>query len=110
MSNFFNSDFIQKELEEINDLQECIYRSIFYFGSMSHEDKIDHLEKMSLLLEKQKIMYTRLSLSDDPEAIKTKENFRKSISLMGFPSDTDMNILFDSVKKTIDSLRNFIEK
>jgi hypothetical protein len=110
MSRFFDSEMIQNELKEINELQEFLYGSILTFGSMSREDKIEHVEKMTLLLEKQQIMYTRLSLSDDPQAVEMKENLRKSVALMGFPPDTDMNLLFNSMNKTIESLKQFIDK
>jgi hypothetical protein len=110
MSKFFDSELIQEELEEINDLQKFIYGSILSFGSMIREDKLEHIEKMTLLLEKQRIMYTRLSLSDDPQAVEMKENLRKSVALMGFPPDTDMNLLFNSMNKTIESLKQFIDK
>jgi hypothetical protein len=110
MSKFFDSEMIQNELNEINDLQKFIYGSILSFGSMSRENKIEHIEKITLLLEKQKIMYTRLSLSDDPQAIEMKENLRKSLTIMGFSADTDMNLLFNSMNKTIESLRQFVDK
>jgi hypothetical protein len=77
---------------------------------MPREDKLEHIEKMTLLLEKQRIMYTRLSLSDDPQAIEMKENLRKSVAIMGFPPDTDMNLLFNSMTKTIESLKKFLDK
>lgn len=109
MSNFFDSDIIQDELTEINQLQEDIYGSILTFGMMTREDKLEHIEKLELLLEKQRVMYTRLSLSDDPEAVVMKENLRKSVALMGFPPETDMNILFKSMTKTIESLKQFID-
>jgi len=110
MSKFFDSEMIQNELNEINELQKFIYGSVLYFGSMSREDKLEHIEKLTLLLEKQRIMYTRLSLSNDPQAIKMKENLRKSVAIMGFPSDTDMNLLFNSMNKTIESLKQFIDR
>jgi hypothetical protein len=50
-----------------------------------------------------------LSLSDDPQAIVMKENLKKSVALMGFPPETDMNILFKSMTKTIESLKQFID-
>jgi hypothetical protein len=109
MSNFFDSDIIQDELTEINQLQENIYGSILTFGMMTREDKLEHIEKLELLLEKQRVMYTRLSLSDDPEAVVMKENLRKSVALMGFPPETDMSILFNSMTKTIESLKQFID-
>jgi hypothetical protein len=109
MSNFFDSDIIQDELKEINQLQEQIYGSILTFGMMDREDKLEHIEKLSLLLEKQRVMYTRLSLSDDPKAVEMKENLRKSVALMGFPPETDMSILFSSMTKTIESLKKYLD-
>ena len=109
MSNFFDSEIIQEELKEINQLQEDIYGSILSFGMMTREDKLEHIEKLEILLEKQRVMYTRLSLSDDPEALVMKDNLRKSVALMGFPPETDMNILFKSMTKTIESLKQFID-
>ena len=109
MSNFFDSEIIQEELKEINQLQESIYGSILSFGMMSREDKLEHIEKLEILLEKQRVMYTRLSLSDDPEAVIMKDNLRKSVALMGFPPETDMSILFNSMTKTIESLKQFID-
>jgi len=110
MSKFFDSEFIQEELEEINELQRFIYGSILTFGSMSREEKLEHIDKLTQLLEKQRIMYTRLSLSDDPKAIEMKENLKKSVAIMGFPPDTDMNLLFSSMNKTIESLKQFIDR
>ena len=109
MSEFFKSDIIQDELTEINNLQEEIYGSILTFGTMSNETKMEHVEKLQTLLEKQRIMYTRLSLSDDPEAVEMKENLRKSVSLMGFPAETDMSILFNSMNQTIESLKQYLD-
>jgi agmatine/peptidylarginine deiminase len=110
MSKFFDSELIQGELDEINDLQKSIYGSILSFGTMTREDKLEHIDKLTQLLEKQRIMYTRLSLSDDPQAVEMKENLRKSVSMMGFPPDTDMNLLFNSMNKTIKSLKQFVDK
>jgi hypothetical protein len=76
---------------------------------MPREDKLEHIDKMTILLEKQRIMYTRLSLSNDPQAIEMKENLRRSVALMGFPPETDMNILFSSMTKTIESLKKYLD-
>ena len=109
MSDFFDSEIIQEELTEINNMQEKIYGSLFNFGMMSKEDKLEHIEILTNLLEKQRVMYTRLSLSDDPQAVEMKENLRKSVALMGFPPDTDMQVLFDSMSETIESLKNYLD-
>ena len=109
MSDFFKSDIIQEELEEINSLQEEIYGSILTFHTMDRETRLEHVEKLKVLLEKQRIMYTRLSLSDDPQAVEMKENLRKSVQLMGFAPETDMTVLFNSMNQTIEALKTYID-
>ena len=109
MSDFFKSEIIQEELNEINRLQEKIYGSLFAFSAMSRDEKLEQIETLTTLLEKQRVMYTRLSLSDDPQAIEMKENLRKSVSMMGFPPETDMQTLFDSMNATIKSLKEYID-
>ena len=109
MNDFFDSKIIQEELSEINEMQEKIYESFISFGNMTREQKLEHVEILSSLLEKQQVMYTRLSLSDDPKAIEMKENLRKSVSTMGFPPETDMLTLFSSMNATIKSLKDYIE-
>lgn len=109
MSDFFDSEIIQEELNEINRLQEKIYGSLFDFGVMSRENRLEHVEILTDLLEKQKVMYTRLSLSEDSKAVEMKENLRKSVAMMGFPPETDMTMLFSSMKATIDALKQYID-
>ena len=109
MSDFFESEIIQEELSEINRMQEKIYGSLMTFSTMSSEEKLEHIDLLTNLLEKQRVMYTRLSLSDDPQAIEMKENLRKSVALMGFPAETDMLTLFDSMNATIRSLRDYVD-
>ena len=109
MSEFFESEIIQEELNEINRMQEKIYGSLLAFSSMSREEKIEHIDLLTNLLEKQRVMYTRLSLSDDPQAVEMKENLRKSVTMMGFPPETDMLTLFDSMSSTIKSLKDYID-
>jgi len=109
MSDFFDSEIIQDELKEINNLQERIYGSLFNFSSMSREDRLHHVDILSDLLEKQRVMYTRLSLSDDPKAVEMKENLRKSVAMMGFPPETDMTMLFNSMNATIEALKKYVD-
>ena len=61
MSEFFESEIIQEELSEINRMQEQIYGSLMAFSAMSSEEKLEHIDLLKTLLEKQRVMYTRLS-------------------------------------------------
>ena len=110
MSNFFDSEIIQNELEEINELQKTLYRDVMEFSTMERDEQVEHIDLLTELLDRQKIMYARLSLSDDPEAINMKNHLQKSIPLMVFPTGTDMNLLFDGMKKTISQLKENIDK
>ena len=105
MSDFFDSEIIQEELDIINDLQEKIYEKAFSFDTMTNDERLVHIDNLSQLLEKQQIMYTRLSLSDDPKAIQMKGELEKSVTLLGFPAGTDVSQLFRGMSNTLESLR-----
>ena len=107
--SFFDSEFVQEELKDIQQLQKEIYSKMMNLGELSREDRVDHIDKLKTLLEKQRVMYTRLSLSDDPEAIKLKKQLELSVQTMGFPAGTDIQILFDGMKGTIENLENHID-
>tara|TARA_B100000287_G_scaffold292089_1_gene275405 strand:+ start:117 stop:449 length:333 start_codon:yes stop_codon:yes gene_type:complete len=109
MSKFFESEIIRDELKEINQLQQDVYGSMLSFGDMDREDQIEHIEMLSILLDKQRVMYTRLSLTDDPDALKMKEQLEKSVELMGFPAGTDISVLFNGMTQTIDKLKKVVD-
>ena len=109
MSNFFDSEIIQDALKEINELQQDVYSNLIGFQTMSRERKLEHVETLLLLLEKQKIMYARLSLSDDPDATKMLEELKKSVTVLGFGTDTDINTLFTHMSSTIEKLKQSID-
>ena len=52
--SFFKSEFVQKEMEDITKLQEKIYESVFKFPTMSNDDKLEHIDMLEELLQKQK--------------------------------------------------------
>jgi hypothetical protein len=106
--SFFKSDIVQSELKEISDLQEKIYNKVFSFASMSNEDKIEHVEMLEELLKKQQILYTRVSLSDDPEAKQMKESIMSSARQLGFPRDVDLGYVFSNMTNIIDNMKKSI--
>ena len=107
---FFQSDVVRAELAEIQELQQEIYNNVFKFPSMPKEDKQYHVEVLERLIEKQKVLYTRLSLSDDPQAKKMKDQIRESATLMGLPSNVDMQILFKQMTNMLDMMKSHIDK
>tara|TARA_B100000131_G_scaffold25159_1_gene24023 strand:+ start:426 stop:758 length:333 start_codon:yes stop_codon:yes gene_type:complete len=110
MSEFFESTIVQDELNEINQMQKEIYGNMMSFADLDLDDKMEHIDQLTELLEKQKVMYTRLSLSNDPQAIEMKEKLQQSVTMLGFPEGTDMSILFEGMRKTIESLKQNVDQ
>tara|TARA_B100000424_G_C22619294_1_gene344281 strand:- start:125 stop:457 length:333 start_codon:yes stop_codon:yes gene_type:complete len=109
MSEFFDSPLVREELKEINELQQEVYGTLMNFNKMPDEEKMEHVEKLSSLLEKQKVMYTRLSLSDDPAAEEMKKNLEQSLTMLGFPEGTDIITLFKGMGKTIQKMKDHLD-
>ena len=110
MGEFFKSEIVREELEEINELQTELYSNMVNMTQFANlEDKQEHIEKLTRLLEKQRLMYTRVSLSDDPEAKAMKKQLEQSVTMLGFPEGTDISVLFDGMKNTIENLKDGID-
>ena len=107
--SFFQSDVVRAEMAEISELQEEVYTNVFKFPTMSKEDQRYHIEILERLLEKQKVMYTRLSLSDDPEAKMMKDSIIQSAKSMGLPSNVDVNLMFDQMSKMVEMMRDQLD-
>ena len=107
--SFFDSDVVRAEMAEISELQEDVYRNVFKFPSMNKEEKRFHVSLLEKLLEKQKVLYTRLSLSDDPEAKMMKSRIVESATMMGLPKDVDISVIFSNMGKMLDAMKKQID-
>ena len=108
--SFFSSEVVRAEMTEIAELQEEVYSNIFKFPTMTKEERLEHVELLEHLLEKQKVLYTRMSLSDDPEAQEMKDRIVQSAMMMGMPPGTDMNIILNNMSKMLDVMKKQIDK
>tara|TARA_Y100001970_G_scaffold228094_1_gene282409 strand:+ start:2318 stop:2647 length:330 start_codon:yes stop_codon:yes gene_type:complete len=109
MAKFFQSETVRDEMEDIYDMQKELMDVIAKFPYMSDEAKFIHIETVKELLEKQQIMWTRVSLSDDPEAKKMKESIRKGSKEMGF-GDADINMIFKNMRYTLDAVQQSLRR
>lgn len=108
--SFFESEVVRAEMAEISELQEDVYKNVFSFQSMTKEQKVKHVELLQKLLDKQKVLYTRLSLSDDPEAVDMKSRILMSTKMMGLADNVDMNIIFSNMNALVESMKEQIQK
>ena len=108
--SFFDSEVVRAEMAEIAELQDEVYSNVFKFPSMTQEDQLYHVTILEKLLNKQRVLYTRLSLSDDPAAQKMKKEVEEGARKMGLPSNVDMNILFANMNNMVEMMKNEIDK
>ena len=103
--NFFQSEVVQKELTQMQD----IYMDINRMGLMLNvTQKREQLEKMLRLIELQQTMYMRVTLSEDPEAKKLVDQVKNAAAMLGMPKEEIGPQFYDKLKdnvyKMIDSL------
>ena len=108
--SFFNSEMVRAELAEISELQEDIYGNVFEFYRMDKDQKMKHVNLLQKLLEKQRVLYTRMSLSDDPEAKEMKERIVDSAKMMGLQEGMDISYMFGNMEKLLETMKEEIDK
>ena len=108
--SFLDSEIVQKEMKEISEMQDKIYASVFSFATMGKEDKLNHVTMLQELLNKQQVLYTRMSLSDDPEAKNLKDQILTSARQLGFPPDVDLRYVFANMADIIENMKKHINE
>ena len=107
--SFFDSEIVRAEMAEIQELQEEVFDNVMKFQFMNDSDKLHHINVLERLIEKQKVVYARLSLSDDPEAKKMKEEVLKSAVMMGLPRNVDITLMFNQMSDMMNMMRQQLD-
>ncbi len=108
MNEFFKSEMVRGNIQEMAAMQEFCMKSMVAFPVLTPEKKLDYFNVLMSLIEKQKIFYARLTLSDDEEAVSMAASMKDAAVLLGAEPGDDLNEMFDSllvrVKAMIDQL------
>ena len=101
---FFQSEVVQKELTQMQDL----YMDINKMGLMlSLDQKREQLQKMLRLIDLQQTMYMRVTLSEDPEAKKLVDQVKNAAAMLGMPKEEIGRHFYDKLK---DNVRKMIKE
>ena len=101
---FFQSEVVQKELEQMQDL----YMEINKMGLMLNStQKREQLDKMLRLIELQQTMFMRVTLSDDPDAKQLVDQVKNAANMLGMPPDEVGPSFYDKLK---DNVHKMIEE
>ena len=110
MSDFFQSDVVRETIAELTKIQQELVMEMPYLPMMKEEQKKEHLQKLKMFLEKQKIFFFRISLSDDKEAIEMKDRLMDAAKMFGVEDEVDsMDAFFNKLNATIKELESNIE-
>ena len=109
MSGFFDSEQVRESLFELDDLQEKLFKQLFELPTSTKEKKKEHLDTMREFLEKQKLFIFRMTLSDDPEAVKMKQKIIESAKLFGFDPGDSLPSFFERLGESIDKLEKSLD-
>ena len=110
MSNFFQSELVRGDIQEMAALQEFCFRSVTNLALLDKERKLQYFEALRKLLEKQKIFYTRIKLSDDEEARSVADNMKNAVVMLGGDPNLDVRAMFDDLLKKIDEFEKVVDK
>lgn len=109
MSEFFDSEIVKETMRDLGDMQEELFKQAIYLPTFSKEKRKEHIQLMKDFLEKQKLLFVRMSLSDDPEAIETKEKIMESAKIFGLIEGEGMDQFFNTLNETIEKLEKSLE-
>lgn len=103
------SEFVQAGLDKIERLQKEIFEEVLDYPNLDYDEKIEHLSKLEDLIETQSLMYARMSLSDDPTAIKRRQSIQEFCEMMGFAGGNDVRSVFEEMKTVIQGMRKNLD-
>jgi len=109
MSNFFQSEMVRGDLQEMMELQQYCFRSAHAFPVLSHEKKLEYFNVLEELIEKQKIFNARLSLSDDPEAKDMVESMKMAAIMLGGDPNMSIGQIFDDLLSKVAMMKDKLE-
>jgi hypothetical protein len=97
--SYFQSEIVNKEFQEMFQLEDELVSKLMT-TEINTKERLMEIKK---LIEKQKIVYTRLSLSDDPAAKEYKKKFDEIVSKVFSKNDSVINI-YNAMEDYITSL------
>jgi hypothetical protein len=110
MSDFFKSEMVRGDLQEITDLQMYCVRASSMLPALSPTKLIEYFDVLMTLIEKQKIFFARLSLSEDKEAKEMSEMMREMTIMLGADPNESMYAMFDQLIDRIQQMRKVAEQ
>ena len=107
---FQDSEFVQTEIKTINALQDRLAEMTMAFPELDADEKQEYIEIVTELLNKQRVLWTRVELSkkDDPAAQKMADEVRKVMNAVGIPKDVSVSEVFGNIDQMVEALKKTV--
>ena len=110
MTEFFRSAQVRAALAELAEIQDDLAHTMSSPRILSDDEKKDYVRKLKLFLEKQKLFFFRVSLSDDPEPVQVKAHILDTAQMFGFKEMTGMDKFFQQLDETIKKVEKDLDE
>ena len=110
MTEFFRSAQVRAALAELAEIQDDLAHTMSNTRVLGAEERKYYVRKLKLFLEKQKIFFFRVSLSEDPEAVQVKEHILDTAQMFGFNEMTGMDKFFQQLDDTIKKVEKDLDE
>ena len=107
---FFDSDQVRGTVMELEQLQQELSIDLMHLVEYNVEERREHLGRLKTFLEKQKLFFFRVSLSDDPDALLIKEKVIEAARMFGYSDADGMDKFFEQLDNTIKKLEKTLDK
>tara|TARA_B100000900_G_C20459298_1_gene666520 strand:- start:77 stop:442 length:366 start_codon:yes stop_codon:yes gene_type:complete len=107
--SFFQSELVRGDIQEMMELQQFCFRSAMNFVLLDEERRLEYFDALMTLIEKQKIFYARIKLSDDPEAVSVLETMKQGVVMLGATPNTPIEQMFDELLEKVAILKKRYE-
>ena len=104
MSDFFKSEMVRGDLQEMMELQQMCFKYAMSFPVLNNNRRMEYLEVLMSLLEKQEIMYARMSLSEDEEAKTVVDNMRNAVVMLGGDPNLTVKDMFLDLRNKVNAM------
>ena len=109
MSKFFQSELVRGDIQEMVELQQYCFRSAMNFALLDEDRRLEYFDALTTLIEKQKIFYARIKLSDDPQAKSVLETMKQGVVMLGATPNTPIEQMFDELIEKVTYLKQRYE-
>jgi len=110
MSEFFNSEQVQKALSEIAFLQNKVMMFTAVAAFADEDEQRENITTLRILLSKQENMYNRCALSDSEEAKELMVEVMKHFSEHDIPTNQPMGEVFKAIRERVDDIENDLNR